>query len=59
MEKYFAEKSMKNLREYIEEDMIFNNPPEEMSDFDQFCYNHCKDIENVLKYLKELGLGGK
>lgn len=48
-----AKKSVENLKRYIKEDLIYQeNKPE--SDFDQFCINHCKDIDNVLDYVSEL-----
>lgn len=41
------------LREYINKDYSYNNYKsgiklEEMSDFDRFCIQHCKDIEDLL-----------
>lgn len=47
------EESINNLKTYIEEDVIYqeNNPK---SDFDEFCIGHCRDIETVLNYIKEL-----
>lgn len=47
------EEAINNLKQYIEEDLIYKeNKPQ--SDFDEFCINHCKDIETVLNYVKEL-----
>lgn len=47
------EESINNLKRYIEEDVIYQeNKPE--SDFDKFCIGHCKDIDTVLGYVKEL-----
>ena len=51
--KEIAKKSVENLKRYIKEDLIYQeNKPE--SDFDQFCIDHCKDINNVLNYISEL-----
>ena len=45
------------LKEYVEEDIIYQKYklgvfPE--SDFDEFCINHIKDIENLLNEVEEL-----
>lgn len=48
------EEAINNLKRYIEEDFAFREPIKNLSDFDKFCYNHCKDIETVLGYVKEL-----
>lgn len=48
------EEHMKNLKKYIEEDFAFREPIKNMSDFDKYCWNHCKDIETLLTaYEKE------
>lgn len=47
------EEAISNLKRYIEEDLIYKeNKPK--SDFDEFCINHCRDIETVLYYIKKL-----
>lgn len=46
------ERSIENLKEYVKADAIYNGKVE--SDFDKFCYNHCKDIDIVLNYVKVL-----
>ena len=46
-----VEQHKENLKKYIEEDVIFREPIKNMSDFDKYCYNHCKDIEAVLTEL--------
>lgn len=48
------EEHIKNLKKYIEEDFAFREPIKNMSDFDKYCWNHCKDIETLLTaYEKE------
>lgn len=52
------EKNINNLKKYIEEDEIYskykNGEYETLSDFELFCVNHCKDIEELLKdYTKQ------
>ncbi len=58
-------KSIKNLKTYIREDEIyqkFKNGEfsvvnekgiKEISDFDRFCIDHCKDIEKVLNTIQQ------
>lgn len=46
-------KHIKNLKRYIEEDVIFQDPPQKFSDFDKYCYNHCLDIIAVLDELEK------
>lgn len=46
--------SINNLKKYIEEDFAYREPLKNYSDFDMFCYNHCKDIETVLNIIEEL-----
>lgn len=47
------EEAINNLKQYIEQDLIYKeNKPQ--SDFDEFCINHCKDIETILNYIEEL-----
>ena len=49
--------SIERLREYVENDKIYqeykksNKKP---SDFERFCFTHCRDIENVLDALDEI-----
>lgn len=43
-----------NLSFYIEQDPFFNGTYEVESDFDKYCYEHCKDIETVLSELEQL-----
>ena len=43
--------SEKSLREYIENDIVYQDykkSNKEPSDFERFCFVHCRDIENVL-----------
>lgn len=47
------EKYIENLREYINEDDIYTGKAKIESDFDNFCYNHCKDIDDLLKAYKK------
>lgn len=47
------EKSIINLKKYIEEDDFFNGKSKIESDFDKFCYEHCKDIHNVLALVEK------
>lgn len=45
------------LKQYIEEDKIYNNyltRKMNMSDFDKFCVQHCKDIEEILNEVQKL-----
>ena len=45
------------LREYINKDYIYinyKNGVEEGSDFDKFCIQHCKDIEELLEENEKL-----
>lgn len=44
-----ATRAVFNLREYIEEDVFFSGKEEVKSDFDKFCYAHCKDIARLVK----------
>lgn len=48
----------KRLEEYIENDMIYQDYKENKlmnpSDFDKFCIQHCKDIEELLEENQEL-----
>ena len=48
------EQHKENLKKYIEEDITFREPIKNMSDFDRYCYNHCKDIEAVLAEINKL-----
>ncbi len=50
------EKAIENLKEYVSQDVIYQNKDiENPSDFDKFCINHCKDIEIVLQALETKG----
>ena len=45
------------LREYVENDDIYTEYKSgkcDMSDFDKFCIEHCKDIECLLNEVQEL-----
>ena len=45
------------LREYVSMDTIyqdFKNGKDVFSDFDMFCVEHCKDIEELLEKVKQL-----
>lgn len=48
------EEAIENLKKYINEDFAYREPIKNMSDFDRFCYNHCKDIDTVLDYIEKL-----
>ena len=48
------EQHIENLKKYIEKDPCYSGKSAIASDFDKFCYNHCKDIDKVLKKLREL-----
>lgn len=51
------DESKKRLREYIENDKIYQdykNSDKEPTDFERFCFVHCRDIENVLNELEQL-----
>ena len=44
------------LKQYLEEDAIYNEYKSgkcDMSDFDKFCIEHCKDIECLLNEVQE------
>ena len=44
------------LKEYIENDVIYaeyRNGKFDMSDFDKYCIEHCKDIETLLDEVQE------
>lgn len=48
------DKHIRNLKEYIEKDEIYQNfktgkARYDLSDFDKFCINHCEDIESLLE----------
>lgn len=45
------------LKQYLEEDVIYSEYKSgkcDMSDFDKFCIEHCKDIESLLNGNEEL-----
>lgn len=45
------------LKQYLEEDTIYSEYKSgkcDMSDFDNFCIEHCKDIECLLNEVQEL-----
>ena len=47
----------KRLKQYLEEDVIYSEYKSgkcDMSDFDKFCIEHCKDIECLLNEIQEL-----
>lgn len=49
--------SIERLREYIENDIIYQDYKKrnkEPSDFERFCFVHCRDIENVLNENQQL-----
>ena len=49
--------SEERLREYIEKDIIYQDykkSNKEPSDFERFCFVHCRDIENVLDENQQL-----
>ena len=45
--------AIQNLEKYIQEDVIYNGSRENLSDFDEFCINHCLDIQIVLELVKK------
>lgn len=47
----------KNLKEYVEQDEIYKkykNGTTDLSDFDKFCIEHCKDIETALNIIEKV-----
>ena len=48
------QKSIENLKEYIETDYAYKEPEKNVSDFDKFCYSHCKDIDAVINELDKV-----
>ena len=43
--------TQERLKQYVEEDSIYNdylNGKTNISDFDKFCIQHCKDIKEIL-----------
>ena len=49
--------TQERLKQYVEEDSIYNdylNGKTNISDFDKFCIQHCKDIEEILNENQEL-----
>ena len=49
--KDLIKESINNLRDYINNDTFYNGETAVESDFDRFCYNHCKDIERILSVI--------
>lgn len=48
--------TQERLKQYVEEDSIYNdylNGKTNISDFDKFCIQHCKDIEEILNENKK------
>ena len=44
------------LKQYLEEDVIYTeykNGKMDMSDFDKYCIEHCKDIESLLNEVQD------
>lgn len=44
------------LREYVKNDVIYSeykSGKRDMSDFDKYCIEHCKDIESLLNEVQE------
>lgn len=54
------EEFLVNLREYVKEDIIYQKykkdkvPYEEFNDFEKFCIDHCKDIDNLMEAYRSL-----
>ena len=48
-----SQQAIRNLMKYVREDALFNNLEKIESDFDQYCYNHCEDIQTVLDLVGE------
>lgn len=50
--------SKERLREYIEKDALYQEylagDTKDLTDFDKFCIQHCKDIEELLKENEDL-----
>ena len=55
MSNYSEEKqiAIQNLERYIKEDPIYNGRRENLSDFEEFCIDHCLDIQIALELIKE------
>ena len=59
--------SKERLKEYVDKDIVYNaykdGTLKDTSDFDDFCIQHCKDIEELLneveKLKKEMNINGK
>lgn len=47
-------KAIENLKSYIKADIFYNEGTKIESDFDKFCYGHCKDINVVLNLVNDL-----
>ena len=47
-----ASKAKARLKEYIAEDEFYNGSSKIESDFDKYCYEHCKDIETLLREME-------
>lgn len=48
--------TQERLKQYVEEDSIYNdylNGKTNISDFDKFCIQHCKDIKEILNENKK------
>ncbi len=45
--------AIENLKQYIKKDEIYNGTRKNLSDFDEFCINHCMDINIVLHLIQK------
>lgn len=56
--RYDYDKNKERLEQYVEKDEIYQNYKqdklENLSDFDKFCIQHCKDIEELIEENQEL-----
>ena len=48
------EETINNLKKYIERDPYWNGEFKPVTDFEKFCYEHCKDIDNLISAYKKL-----
>lgn len=48
------EEAIGDLKYYIGEDPYFNGTYTPVTDFEKFCYNHCKAIDTVITYVETM-----
>lgn len=58
MEEVDIKKSIKNLKEYIEQDCVYrlyqHHPNTKFDDFEKYCIEHCTDIQTILTEQEQL-----